>query len=31
LQIGEQLVTVGQNNLRDGTPIVIVKEKDGAS
>jgi RND family efflux transporter MFP subunit len=31
LQIGEKLVTVGQNNLRDGTPVVIVKEKDGAS
>ncbi|NUO79403.1 efflux RND transporter periplasmic adaptor subunit [candidate division KSB1 bacterium] len=31
LQIGEKLVTVGQNNLREGTPIVIVKEKDGAS
>lgn len=31
LKIGEQLVTVGQNNLREGTPVVVVKEKDGAS
>jgi multidrug efflux pump subunit AcrA (membrane-fusion protein) len=31
LQIGEKLVTVGQNNLRDGTPVVIVKENDSAS
>jgi hypothetical protein len=31
LQVGEQLVTVGQNNLREGTPVVIVKENDSTS
>ncbi len=31
LQIGEQLVTVGQNNLREGAPVAVVRERDGAS
>lgn len=31
LQIGEKLVTVGQNNLRDGTPVAVVREKEESS
>lgn len=31
LKIGEQLVTVGQNNLREGTPVTVVREKETSS
>lgn len=31
LQVGELLVTVGQNNLRDGTPVTVVKGKEASS
>lgn len=31
LQIGEKLVTVGQNNLREGTPVTVVREKERSS
>ncbi|MCI0691100.1 efflux RND transporter periplasmic adaptor subunit [candidate division KSB1 bacterium] len=31
LRIGEKLVTVGQNNLRDGTPVVVVREREETS
>ncbi|MCL4708108.1 efflux RND transporter periplasmic adaptor subunit [bacterium] len=31
LKIGEQLVTVGQNNLREGAPVVVVKGRETSS
>lgn len=31
LKIGEKLVTVGQHNLRDGTPVTVVREREEAS
>lgn len=31
LKIGEQLVTVGQNNLREGAPVTVVREKEASS
>lgn len=31
LKIGEQLVTVGQNNLREGAPVTVVREKETSS
>ncbi len=31
LKVGEKLVTLGQNNLREGAPVTVVKENDSAS